>query len=267
MSFDGEGSDRTVFVGGVSPKATEEGLKQFFESNFGEVDSSKIIYDRSTGRSKGYGFVTFRDVDTAERVRNSSGLVFLGKVLNIGNAYRRHTRRYSGGGYASPAESTVSSSPPTADYGGGYGGYATYGAYNPYYASTPYWPPQAPPTAGESAAVGSMTATPEQIQAYQAQLQAMMQAQMTMWQQMQQNPSAMQQFASQFQAMSLSHQPPTHAHLSYPQQQLPQPLPQPQLQLQPQIHTSPPAPALVPVSPTLEKSSNGNGKSESNKTE
>jgi len=258
MSFDGEGGDRTVFVGGVSPKATEEGLKQFFESNFGEVDSTKIIYDRSTGRSKGYGFVTFRDADTADRVRNSSGLVFLGKVLNIGNAYRRHARRYSGGGYnAEPTESSASPVSSSGDFSGGYGGYPVY-AYNPYYGS--YWP-QVPTTSGEAAAMGQ--ATPEQIQAYQAQLQAMMQAQMAMWQQMQQSPAAMQQLASQFQAMSVSHQPPPHPPVTYAVQQ-------PQLQhhpqVQPQIHTPPPA-APIPSPSTIEKSSNGNGKSESPKTE
>jgi len=193
MSFDGEGGDRTVFVGGVSIKATEEGLKQFFESNFGDVESSKIIYDRTTGRSKGYGFVTFTTPETADRVRQSSGLMFLGKVLNIGNAFRRHPTYaprddYGGGAVA-----------PGGQYGGGYGGgYSAAPYYPPYYP--PYmWPPIPPPAAEN----GGVAASPEQLQAYQAQVQAALQAQMAMWAQMQQNPAAMQQFAAQFQAMSL----------------------------------------------------------------
>ncbi len=49
--------------------------------------------------------------------------------------------------------------------------------------------------------------SPEQLQAYQAQVQAAVQAQMALWAQMQQNPAMMQQLAAQFQAMSLGYQP------------------------------------------------------------
>jgi RNA recognition motif-containing protein len=204
MSIDGEGSDRSVFVGGISIKATEEGLQQFFESNFGEVDSSKIIYDRTTGRSKGYGFVTFRENDTAERVRNCSGLVFLGKVLNIGNAYRRQPVRPSSSSYSSNQPIETSAGAPSAEFGGGYGGFPPGGNY-PYFPN--YWPPMfspIPPSAGDGALAGQQTLSPEQSPLYQqAQMQAIMQAQMVMWQQMQQNPAAMQQMMAQLQAMSL----------------------------------------------------------------
>ena len=45
-----------IFISGLSFKATDEDLKQVF-SAYGEVSSAKIITERGTRRSKGYGFV------------------------------------------------------------------------------------------------------------------------------------------------------------------------------------------------------------------
>ncbi len=45
-----------IFVARLSYGTSEESLRKLFES-YGEVDSVKIIMDRDTGRSKGYGFV------------------------------------------------------------------------------------------------------------------------------------------------------------------------------------------------------------------
>jgi len=77
------------------------------------------------------------------------------------------------------------------------------------------WPPVPPPAAEN----GGAAASAEQLQAYQAQVQAALQAQMAMWAQMQQNPAAMQQFAAQFQAMSLGNPqglaPPPAQSISY----------------------------------------------------
>lgn len=82
-------ADSTVFVGGLSPKATEDGLQRFLSAQVGAVTSVKIILDHDTGRSKGYGFVTFHDAQLALDVRQRTDLVFLGKALNFGEAYRK----------------------------------------------------------------------------------------------------------------------------------------------------------------------------------
>ena len=54
-----------IYVGNLSYQTTEEGLKTAFE-RFGEVRSAKIIRDRDTKRSKGFGFVEM-DNDEAAR--------------------------------------------------------------------------------------------------------------------------------------------------------------------------------------------------------
>ena len=55
--------ENKLFVGGLPPMATEDELKQFAES-YGAVQDVKIMIDRTTQRSRGFGFITFVDVDT-----------------------------------------------------------------------------------------------------------------------------------------------------------------------------------------------------------
>jgi len=78
-----------VFVGGISWKADEQSLANFF-SSYGKVIECKIIMDKVTGKSKGYGFVTFQDVETAEQVKQATNLYFLGKMMNVGDAVRKN---------------------------------------------------------------------------------------------------------------------------------------------------------------------------------
>lgn len=56
-----------IFVGGLSWGTDNEGLRQAFE-RFGEVSDAKVITDRDTGRSRGFGFVTF---ETSEAVSSA----------------------------------------------------------------------------------------------------------------------------------------------------------------------------------------------------
>ncbi|XAR64292.1 hypothetical protein NMG60_11024570 [Bertholletia excelsa] len=55
-----------VFVGGLAWETQSETLRRYFEQ-FGEILEAVVITDKNTGRSKGYGFVTFRDPDSAGR--------------------------------------------------------------------------------------------------------------------------------------------------------------------------------------------------------
>ena len=55
-----------LFVARLSYSTTNDGLQQAFES-FGEVTSARIIMDRDTGKSKGFGFVEMTDDDAAQQ--------------------------------------------------------------------------------------------------------------------------------------------------------------------------------------------------------
>lgn len=57
-----------LFVAGLSYSTTEETLKGEFGKH-GEVKSAKIITDRETGRSRGFGFVEFSTTDEADAAR------------------------------------------------------------------------------------------------------------------------------------------------------------------------------------------------------
>ncbi|KAJ0960941.1 hypothetical protein J5N97_001153 [Dioscorea zingiberensis] len=53
---------RKVFVRGLDCETSADGLRSLF-SQYGDVENATVIFDKETGRSKGYGFVTFRHAD------------------------------------------------------------------------------------------------------------------------------------------------------------------------------------------------------------
>ncbi|KAF8113680.1 hypothetical protein N665_0046s0031 [Sinapis alba] len=55
-----------VFVGGLAWETQSDTLRRHFEP-YGEILEAVVIYDKNTGRSKGYGFVIFRDLEAARR--------------------------------------------------------------------------------------------------------------------------------------------------------------------------------------------------------
>ncbi|XP_022142828.1 UBP1-associated protein 2C [Momordica charantia] len=57
-------SQRKLFIRGLSCDTSTEGLRSLF-SAFGELEEAVVIIDKATGKSKGYGFVTFKHVDGA----------------------------------------------------------------------------------------------------------------------------------------------------------------------------------------------------------
>ena len=77
---------KKIYVGNLPFTATSESLSEIFAS-FGQVDSSKIVMDRETGRSKGFGFVEM----TAEEEANTAieklhGSDFGGRALTVNEA-------------------------------------------------------------------------------------------------------------------------------------------------------------------------------------
>ncbi|MFC2086558.1 RNA recognition motif domain-containing protein [Bacteroidota bacterium] len=55
-----------IYVGNLDFKVNENDLKEIFEE-YGTVSSAKIITDKYSGRSKGFGFVTMEDLDAAKK--------------------------------------------------------------------------------------------------------------------------------------------------------------------------------------------------------
>ncbi|KAL3189341.1 hypothetical protein MRX96_002658 [Rhipicephalus microplus] len=81
-----ERSVRSVFVGNIPYEATEEQLKDIF-SEVGPVVSFRLVYDRETGKPKGYGFCEYKDQETAlSAMRNLNAFDLNGRPLRVDNA-------------------------------------------------------------------------------------------------------------------------------------------------------------------------------------
>ncbi|KAD4585767.1 hypothetical protein E3N88_23368 [Mikania micrantha] len=70
-----------VFVGGLAWETQKDTMKAYFEQ-FGEILEAVVITDKTTGRSKGYGFVTFREADAAMRACVDAAPVIDGRRAN-----------------------------------------------------------------------------------------------------------------------------------------------------------------------------------------
>ena len=72
---------KNIFCGSLAWATTSEGLEQAF-SQFGTVTSAKVITDRETGRSKGFGFVTFAtDAQCSAALANPSHMIDVSRVF------------------------------------------------------------------------------------------------------------------------------------------------------------------------------------------
>ncbi|KAJ6294767.1 hypothetical protein OIU76_022781 [Salix suchowensis] len=70
-----------IFVGGLPWETRKDSLQSYFDQ-FGEIIEAVVIIDRSTGRSKGYGFVNFKDPDSATRACQNPYPVIDGRRAN-----------------------------------------------------------------------------------------------------------------------------------------------------------------------------------------
>jgi len=101
-----------IFIGNLSNELTEEDLKQAF-ATFGEVESVKIIKDKYTNRSKGFGFVEMASkAEGQSAIDGLNGIELKGKAVNVNEARPRTESRGRGGGYGGRG----------GGYGGGRGG-------------------------------------------------------------------------------------------------------------------------------------------------
>ncbi len=92
------GMTMNIYVGNLSYQTTDEELQALFEE-FGEVASVKLISDRDTGRSKGFGFVEMPDQDQAmNAIESLNGREHQGRALRVNEAKPRTDKPRGGGG-------------------------------------------------------------------------------------------------------------------------------------------------------------------------
>lgn len=86
-----------LFVGGISFDTNNDSLRRGFES-FGELEDVAVIHDRDTGRSRGFGFVTFREkADATRAIQEMDGRELDGRTIRVNEATERAPRGGGGG--------------------------------------------------------------------------------------------------------------------------------------------------------------------------
>ena len=85
-----------LFVGGLSWDTDDSQLKSTFAQH-GEVTEAKVIMDRDSGRSRGFGFVTFTDAQSAQAAQNAlDGSDLDGRAIKVNEAQERSGGRRGG---------------------------------------------------------------------------------------------------------------------------------------------------------------------------
>eukprot|EP00897_Mesotaenium_endlicherianum_P005983 jgi/Mesen1/5412/ME000269S04548 len=109
-----------VFVGGLAWETHRDTMRKYFEQ-FGEILEAVVITDRATGRSKGYGFVTFKDPESARRACLDPTPIIDGRRANCNLASlgqkQRHPHGQQGPQQGGPG------------FAGGFGQPGPYGAF------------------------------------------------------------------------------------------------------------------------------------------
>ena len=87
-----------IYVGNLTFSMTEEELRSAFASH-GEVSTARIITDRETGRSRGFGFVDMSaDTEAQAAIDGLNGSELDGRAVNVNEAHARPERSDGGGG-------------------------------------------------------------------------------------------------------------------------------------------------------------------------
>ena len=84
--------EKKIYVANISYSATEQDIRDLF-SEYGEVVSVKIITDKFTGQSKGFGFVEMESESDAQKtISELNGKPFMGKTLTLAEAKPQQPR-------------------------------------------------------------------------------------------------------------------------------------------------------------------------------
>ena len=89
---------RRLYVGNLAWTVTDQDLQEAF-SEVGQVDSSQVIMDRATNRSRGFGFVEMATEEAADAaVKKLNGRDIKGRPIRVNEAQARGTGGGAGGG-------------------------------------------------------------------------------------------------------------------------------------------------------------------------
>ena len=89
-----------LFIGNLSFKASEDALRDLF-SEAGEVVSARIITDRETGRSRGFGFVEMNTKEEADKaIQLFDNYALVGREIKVSEAKPREEGSQSRGSYS-----------------------------------------------------------------------------------------------------------------------------------------------------------------------
>jgi len=87
-----------IYVGNLSYEATDGTIREVFES-FGSVISARVIKDKYTGQSRGFGFVEMPAQSQAQTaIKSLNGRELLGKAISVNEARARADQGRTGGG-------------------------------------------------------------------------------------------------------------------------------------------------------------------------
>lgn len=87
-----------IYVGNLPYSTSDDELREMFEA-YGEVDRAKVVFDRESGRSKGFGFVEMTDSQAGQQaIEALNGSDFSGRPLKVNEARPREARPTGGGG-------------------------------------------------------------------------------------------------------------------------------------------------------------------------
>ena len=90
--------DMNIYVGNLSYGVSDDNLREVFEA-FGTVSSAKVITDKYSGRSKGFGFVEMdNDAEGQAAIEQLDGAEIDGRSVKVNEARPREDRPRGGGG-------------------------------------------------------------------------------------------------------------------------------------------------------------------------
>ncbi len=86
-----------MYVSNLGFQVTDEELKSLF-TKYGEVTSAKVVMDRETGRSRGFGFVEMADKAAEDAMKELDGTQLDGRAIAVSKARPKTDNRNGGGG-------------------------------------------------------------------------------------------------------------------------------------------------------------------------
>jgi RNA recognition motif-containing protein len=91
-----------IFIGNISPGVNDKDLEKLF-SEFGEVESAEIVFDKLTGESRNFGFIKMpNESEATKAIENLNGKKLKGKELRVNQARKSIQGREDGNRRSGP---------------------------------------------------------------------------------------------------------------------------------------------------------------------